>query len=217
MDAAQVLALALSGSAPRDWYVWPLRRDRVLRAALGWGGITLFGFLLFVPLVLITVPDNFKHGVGLMVATLALLALVGAVAFGGASLLIADLWRLGRLGAHTLVITPEHYLKVEPGRSTLVPMTAVAYVTLKGVKVPASPHDQAAETAVMRAGRPGGALGLGWRSGGFRREPNRAPSLAFLDARTNTEVIVATDDTYEELPVLAEVLNLYARGVPGRS
>jgi hypothetical protein len=216
-DAQAVLALARSGSAPHDWYVWPLRRDRVQRAALGWGGITLFGFFLFVPLVLATVPSNFEHGTGLIVATLVLLALVGGVAFGGASLLVADVGRLARLDAHTLVITPEYFLKAEPGRTTFVPMSAVAYVTLKGVKVAGTPQDRAAEAATARAGPPGGMAGTGWRPIGFRREPTRAPSLAFLDVRTNAEVIVATDDTYEELTVLTEVLNLYARGVPRRS
>jgi hypothetical protein len=216
MDAQQVLAVARSGSAPHDWYVWPLRRDRVQRAALGWGAIGVFGFVLFVPLVLVTVPENFNRGFGLVVATLLLLALVGAVAFGGASLLVADLRRLTRLDAYILVITPDYYLKSEPGRTTFVPMTAVAYVTLKGVKTTGQPHDRAAEAAVARAGALSGVMGAGFRPG-YRREINRAPSLAFLDMRTDAEVIVATDDTYEELPVLAEVLNLYARGVPSRS
>jgi hypothetical protein len=216
MDAQQVLALARSGSAPHDWYVWPLRRDRVQRAALGWAAITVFGFVLLLPLVLATVPANFGHGAGLIVATLVLLTLVGAVAFGGGALLIADLRRLARPDAYTLVITPEHYLKIERGRTTFVPMTAVAYVTLKGVKVAVAPSDRSAEVAAARMGALSGVMGTGFRMG-YRREINRAPSLAFLDMRTDTEVVVATDDTYEDLPVLEEVLNLYARGVPGRS
>jgi hypothetical protein len=216
MDAQRVLEVARSGSAPRDWYVWPLRRDRVRRAALGWGAITAFGFILLVPLVLITVPSNFNGGAGLIFLTLLLLGLVGAVAFGGASLLVGDVRRLLRLDAYMLVITPEHYLKAEAGRMTFIPMTAVAYVTLKGVKVAgAPPQSSMAQAAVGRFGALG-AIGGGYRLGG-RREINRAPSLAFLDVRTDTEVVVATDDTYEELPVLAEVLNLYARGVPRRS
>lgn len=217
MDAQQVLSLARSGTAPHDWYVWPLRRDRVQRAALGWAGITVFGFVLLVPLVLATVPVNFQHGAGLIVATLVLLGLVGALAFGGGGLLIADLRRLVRLDAHMLVITPEHYLKYEPGRTTHVPMTAVAYVTLKGVKIAgAPPSDRASQVVTSRFGALGGIMGGGFRAGA-RREINRAPSLAFLDVRTDSEVIVATDDTYEDMPVLAEILNLYARGVPRRS
>jgi hypothetical protein len=216
MDAQQVLMLARSGNAPHDWYVWPLRRDRVRRAALGWGAIMVFGFVLLIPLVLITVPANFGHGAGLILATLVLLALVGAVAFGGAALLSADLLRLIRPDAYLLVITPEHYLKIEPRRTTFVPMTAVAYVTLKGVKLPGTPRDPAAEAATARSGALAGFMGAGFRPG-YRREINRAPSLAFLDLRTDTEVIVATDDTFEDLPVLSEVLNLYARGVPHRS
>jgi hypothetical protein len=213
MDAQQVLALARAGNVPRDWYVWPLRRDRVRRAALGWGGIAAFGFVLLVPLALVTVPDNFRHGMGLIAATLVLLALVGGVAFGGASLLAADLLRLIRHGAYLLVITPECYLKVEPRRTTFVPMTAVAYVTLKGVKLSSTPRDPATEPATARSGAAAGFFGAGFRPG-YRREINRAPSLAFLDLRTNREVIVATDDTFEELPILSEILNLYARGVP---
>ncbi|HEV2237000.1 MAG TPA: hypothetical protein VGR57_10110 [Ktedonobacterales bacterium] len=216
MDAQQVQTLARSGAAPRDWYVWPLRRDRVRRAALGWSLITVFGFVLLVPLVLVTVPDNFRHGAGLVSATLVLLAIVGGVAFGGAALLAADLLRLARPDAYLLVITPEHYLKIEPRRTTFVPMTAVAYVTLKGVKLAGTPRDPANEPATARSGAAAGFLGAGFRAG-YRREINRAPSLAFLDLRTNREVVVATDDTFEELPILSEILTLYARGVPSRS
>ncbi|HET9980769.1 MAG TPA: hypothetical protein VFQ32_10010, partial [Ktedonobacterales bacterium] len=39
------------------------------------------------------------------------------------------------------------------------------------------------------------------------REPKRAPTLAFLDTRTNTEVVVATDDSFDDIPTLEQVIS----------
>ena len=212
IDSQRILSEARLATHPLNWYVWPLRRDRVQRAALGWAVIGLFGFVLFIPLVLATVPSNFQGGFGSAAATIILLGLVGAVAFGGLGMLISDLRRLARADEYLLVITPEHYLRAEPGRVTYVPMTAVAYVTLKGVRLAGAPQrDTISPLAQASVGR-FGALGSMMGSG-YRREMRRPPSLAFLDTRTQSQVVVATDDAFEDLPVLQEVLNLYAGGV----
>ena len=99
VDTQRILNEARSESHPHNWYVWPLRRDRVRQAALGWAAVGVFGFVLFVPLVLATVPSNFQSSFGAAIFTVLLLGLVGTVAIGGVAMLVSDLRRLARASA----------------------------------------------------------------------------------------------------------------------
>jgi hypothetical protein len=211
-EIQQILAIARAEPLPQGWFVWSLRRDRVRRAALGWLGTAIFGLVLLIPLALSTVPSNFERGAGLAVFTVILLAIVGLVGFGGLSLMVADLMRLARADQYLLVMTPSDYLKLEPGRVTHVPMASVAYVTLKGVKLTPAPSTQTATSSLPAGGL--GSIGqfVGVGTSRASRDRRRPPSLAFLDLRTRREVMVSTDDSFEELPVLQEILDLYARG-----
>jgi hypothetical protein len=211
VDVQAIIDRARSPDRPSDWFVWPLRRDRVARSALGWGLTGLFGTVLFVPLTISTVPSNFepKAGAGLVVFTIVLLAVIGTVAIGGLWLLVADLLRLARADQYLLIFTPADYVKVEPRRVTHVPMANVAYVTLKGVKAPPGAQVSPADDPAAMAQRTPG-IGLGSLFGSRPREPGRAPSLAFLDTRTNREVVVGTDNSFDELLVLEDLLGLYA-------
>jgi hypothetical protein len=103
-------------------------------------------------------------------------------------------------------------VKAEPHKTTHIPMSAIRHVTLKGVKLP---HEQAAEMPDPRVQRAGYRPGMGgfipaWTGGSTRRQPAQAPSLAFEDIRSGKIVTVATDDSFETLPALAEVLRMYA-------
>jgi hypothetical protein len=214
MDAQRILAIARSETHPPGWRVWPLRRDRVRRQALEMGGAAALGFVLLVPLFLATVPSNFQHGIGLAVMTILLLGLFGTLAFGALSLLIGDLLRLARADAYLLVLTPTDYLKVEPGRTTHIPMTSVGYVTLKGVNVAAGPSDAAARdnaALTFSSLTPIGALGR-FAPFGRQRTPrrHRPPTLAFVDLRADRQVVVAMDDSFEDLLTLKEILREYA-------
>lgn len=211
LDAQQILDTARSATHPADWFVWPLRRDRARRAVLEAAGTALFGFIVLIPLFLATVPGNFQRGVGSAFVTSVLLLLVGAVAFGGLWLLVVDLLRLARADQYLLVMTPTDYVKAEPGRVTHVPMASVGYVTLKGVKGASPPSPAPQPPAPTRVG-PLGSLG---NLGTFRRQPGRAPTLAFLDLRTDREVVVGTDNSFDELGVLHEILSSYAGGTYG--
>jgi hypothetical protein len=206
--ADQILATARSGVRPQDWYVWPLRRDRVRRQVLEAAGISLFGFILLVPLVLVTVPGNFERGTGEATFTVLLLGLVGTVAFGALGLLVGDALRLRRADQYLLVMTPTAYVRADPGRITHVPMDQIGYVTLKGVR---SPMDTAAGSSTDRVPIGMGSM-LGF--GGLRqsRERRKPPSLAFLDLRSDREVVVATDDAFDDLNALKEILTMYATG-----
>src|SRR5260221_6844868 len=94
IDSQRILSEARLATHPLNWYVWPLRRDRVQRAALGWAVIGLFRFVLFIPLVLATVPSNFPRGFGSAAATLILPRRVGGLAVCRLCLLIRDLPRV---------------------------------------------------------------------------------------------------------------------------
>lgn len=209
-DAQRILDTARSPQHPREWFVWPLRRAIVQRAIAGWAATGIIGLILFIPAALTTIPSNFRHGSGLAVFTIVLLVILGLVAFGGLALCLSDVLRLVRANQYWLIMTPDDFLKVTPQRIIHVPMAEVTYVTLKGVKPPPNPDtERAVSQTLLMMRRYGGVMGI---PGVSRREFRRPPSLAFLDRRTKREVIVATDDSFDQLPVLEEILNLYAGG-----
>jgi hypothetical protein len=206
MDAQTILEKARSSQVPDSWNVWPLRVERVRRSALGWSLCALAGFIILVPVVISTIPYNFTHGTTLAIFAIVILMLVGGVAFGSLGIAIYDIWRLIHASEYLLVITPEDYLRVSPGaRQTHVPMEDIAYVTMKGVKVN-NPYDaaRAADASNMSAMKR-----ISHVAGNFYtpREPKRAPTLAFMDTRTNTEVVVATDDSFDDIATLEQVIS----------
>jgi hypothetical protein len=206
MDAESILATARSGLVPEYWHVWPLQRERVRTSAIKWGLESLVGLLFFVPAAFITIPVNFEHGSGEIVLTSLLLILLGAVAFGGMGIAFYDFLRYLRADAYVLVVTPDDYVKAEPRKVTHVPLENVTNVTLRGVK---SSFDQAINQD--DAFQPQHQVPF------MRFTPNRstrratqAPSLAFLDDRTNKQVVVATDDAFDDLSALEYVLYTYS-------
>ncbi len=205
MDAQQIVDIARSDAPlPSGWFVWPLRRDYVRRVLLGWAATAVVGLLLFIPALFVTIPSNFEHGFTGIVVTLLLLLLLGGVALGSLGIAAYDAWRLVNAERFLLVMTPDDYLKAEPGKLEHVPMEFVDYVTLKGVT---SPFESAAATsAATRSGSMGRLLG----SRAFTRQPKRAPSLAFMDKRDKREVVVATDESYDALVALDQVLNMHS-------
>lgn len=206
MDAQTIMETARSGKVPDTWNVWPLRVERVRRSALGWSLCALAGFIILIPVVISTIPYNFTHGTALAIFAIVILMLVGAVAFGSLGVAIYDLWRLIHASEYLLVITPEDYLRLGPGnKQTHVPIEDIAYVTMKGVKV----NDSYAEARAASASNMSAMKRISHVAGNFYspREPKRAPTLAFLDTRTNTEVVVATDDSFDDIPTLEQVIS----------
>lgn len=210
MDAQQILSTARSGDFPSSWFVWGLRSDRILRGIAGWASAGVVFLVVFIFAFLNTVPGNFQRGAFAFIATGLLLIVLATVAFGSLGIAAFDAWRIAHADEYLLVITPDDYVKAEPRRLTHVPMSQVRYVTLKGVKVQrdlgASVPDPRTHPAGFRSGQ-----GLfNPMLTGQRRQPAHAPSVAFQDARTETTVTVATDESFEALPALAEVLRMYA-------
>jgi len=208
MDAGEVLVTVRSGSAPGSWTVWPLRPDRVRRSVMSWAIATIFGFALFIPFVLLVLQPNFFSSWFSIVVSGLLLLLLGAVAFGSLGIMVFDIWRLRHADEFIVVVTPQDYVKAEPGKITHVPTSEMVYVTLRGVKVP---HGVAASAERERSPATG-MMGQMMNPGIIRREPARAPSLSFLDLRTDTEVTVTTDDSFGDLLALAETLRTFAHG-----
>lgn len=200
MDAQTVLEVARSkAQLPSGWYVWQLRRDVVRRAALGWVAAAIVGFALFIPALVLTVPGNYALGVAASIFTTLLLGLLAAIAFGGGSIAVYDIWRLLHASDFVLIMTPEDYVKATPRKTTHVPMEFVTNITLRGVRVPLAESPQ-----VMARGMPAATVGRMFGT----RQPRQPPSLAFEDMRTHREVVVATDDSFDALVALDEVLNL---------
>lgn len=206
MDAQTILETARSGKVPDTWNVWPLRVERVRRSALGWSLCALAGFIILTPVVISTIPYDFTHGTALAVFAIVILMLVGAVAFGSLSIAIYDIWRLIHAGDYLLVVTPEDYLRIGPhNKQTHVPVEDIAYVTMKGVKV----NDPYAEARAADASNMSALKRISHVAGNFYspRQPKRAPTLAFLDTRSNTEVVVATDDSFDDIATLEQVIS----------
>lgn len=209
MDADAVLARAHSGDVPASWTVWPLRRDRVLRSALGWLAIGVVGAVFFAVAAVQTIPGNFTRGGGSFILTGVLLIALGLMAFGGLGIMIYDFWRLLRADEFMIVMTPDDYVKAQPHKVTRVPMEDVAYVTLRGVKIPEERVQTTSE--IINSMQKGGRFYRFMGDVTYRRQPKQAPSLAFLDTRTNREVVVATDNTFDELLALEQILSMHAR------
>lgn len=211
-----MLASARTEPPPAGWYVWPLRRRSVLFTAIKWLALGVFGLALFIPTLVIMVPANFDGDVVKGMLSAVILVFLGAVAFGGLGVGAYDLWRVARAGDFLLVMTPDHYAKFTPGKVTHVPMSEIVYVTLRGVK---APEPTAAAPSLEDWASPmqlGGMFSRGGTSVDnlLRRNYRRAPtSLAFRDLRTQREVIVADDDSFDALPTLEQVLRDYAHGI----
>jgi hypothetical protein len=62
------------------------------------------------------------------------------------------------------------------------------------------------QSSALRSISAGAALNRMVGNANFRRRPPEAPSLAFVDLRDDSEVVIATDNTFDELIALNEVL-----------
>jgi hypothetical protein len=202
MDPQTIIETARSGNVPYQWNVWPLRRDRVRRSLLGWAALSLVGFALLIPAAISTIPSNFETSAFRADVTLLVLLIFAALAVGGLVFAVLDGLRLARADQYLLIMTPDDFVKVTPRGVIHVPMEHIAHVTLRGVKTPQErfAEERGGSNLVDRLSRMVGP-------GSARREPRSAPSLAFIDTRTNSEVVVATDNSFEDLIVLEQILS----------
>lgn len=210
MDAQEILARARSPQElPNYWHVWPLRRDYIVRSILKWLAASLLGFVLLIPAVFSTVPGNFERGQLAFLVTSILLLLLGAVAFGALAIAIYDCWRLLHADDYLLVMTPDDYVKAEPrGKVTHVPMENIGYITLRGPKSALTQTNSVYGGALSMPQGGVDRLMHSIAAANERRQKKQTPTLAFVDLRTDREVVVATDNSFDELAALEYVLSL---------
>jgi hypothetical protein len=219
MESVQIMAQVSSEeSIPGDWLVFPLQRQKVLVGILGWIFGAVVGGLMFALMAPIMIPHNYFSGVFSAVLSTLVLGIVLYVCLGSIWALITDLLRLREAEKHVIIITPEDFLMRDGKKVIHVPLEYVKYVTARGTP----PVDRSAEAAAEDARPIGigeGLTGLfigrraasGARKGGFGRRRMRTPTtLAFVDSRTDKEVIVVTDKAFGDPFFIGENLKAYA-------
>jgi hypothetical protein len=219
MESVQILAqVNTEGGVPSDWLVFTLLRQKVIVGILGWIFGALAGGLLFAFMAPIMIPHNYQIGVVSAVITTLILGMVLYVCLGSIWALITDILRLRNAEKHIIIITPDDFVKQEGKKIIHVPLEYVKYVTARG----APPVDRSTATARedAKAGGVGeniGSLLFGrrvaesGRRGLVGRKRMRTPTtLAFIDSRTDREVIVVTDKSYGDPHYIAAHLKQYA-------
>jgi hypothetical protein len=214
MEAAEIISTARSSNVPSNWVVLPLRRNQVAFSILGWAVGVVLGLGLFAGLFAAAWPDNF-HSVAGAIITSFFLALLGLTGFGSLWLLIKDARRWLQADTSMIVITPDVYFKQEAGKSNLVPLEEVGFITMRGVK----PPNQQASWAAYNAGpdtssseedaRIASSGPMGNLFGGRRRKPRGPTSVAFVDLRTEKRVVVTEDHSYAHPFEIGETLRSY--------
>lgn len=217
MEAAEILerARASGEETPPGWLVLPLLRNKLISGMFGWAVGALVGFGLFAFIASVTIPYNFQKSffTGCFATALMLITLF----IGGGSVwsLVMDARRLRHIENYLIVITPDDFVKQENDKIVHVPLMYVRHVTARGAPPPDRKAPRDAMGEVPRAGEnvAGFIFGRAFFPSGqrARRKRMRTPTtLAFLDSRTDTEVIVATDTSYGDTFEIAAYLKQYA-------
>ncbi len=217
MQAEEILAQVKTGGGKNGWMVFPLLHSKLVWAIVGWALGICMGVLLLSIIVPIVVPYNYGRGTAAIIFTTLLLGVLVALVVGSLVLLVTDVRRLLNINDHVIVITYEDFVKQEGNKVISVPLTHVRYVTPRG----RSPKEQQAATTEDEQGQSmnrnafGSLLGRGSLfAANSRRRRGRTPtSLAFLDARDNTEVVVVSDDSFGDPFTIAAILKEYASSV----
>lgn len=204
MESVQILAQINSEeNRPYNWLVFPLIRQQVLIGILGWIFGAIVGGLFFAFMAPIMIPHNYLAGVGSAVLSTIILGMVLYVCLGSIWALITDILRLRKAHRHVIIITPDDFVKQEGEKVIHVPLEYIRHVTVRGTP----PVDRSVETARREARPPSvgenfSALFLGRRSSASgqknpgRRRIRTPTTLAFVDSRTDREVVVLSDKSF---------------------
>jgi hypothetical protein len=219
VEAAEILEKARAGGEPpHGWIVLPLLRNKVKLGILGWIAGAIVGFGFFALMVPLMIPHNYLYGpIAALVSTL-LLGMMLFIGIGSVWQIIVDTRRLLEADKYIIVITPDEFVMQEGGDIKHVPLMYVRHITARGV---APPTDRTTPTGAVVSEMPhagenltGFMFGRGfiptvsnWRA---RRKAKRAPKmLAFVDSRTDSEVIIRDYDLYGEPLKVADLLKEY--------
>lgn len=220
MNAEEILEQArVSATPPHGWVVLPLSRIKVVLGIVGWFLGILLGLGLFTVAALTVIPSNFQHGPGIAMFTILLFAVLLFIGLGSIWQLVQDVLRLLNAEKHMIVITPENFVKQEGSKIITVPLMYVRHVTARGTPPPdRTVPKEPVMTQLPSMGERFGSLFMGQavtREGArTHRRRRRVPtSLAFVDSRTDDEVVVVNDGSYGDPFMIAALLKQYAASV----
>ena len=217
MEAAEILekARASGEETPQGWLVLPLLKNKLMTSIAGWVVGAIIGFGLFAFIASVTIPYNFQQGVFTGCFATALILITLFIGVGSVWSLVMDARRLRHIEKYLIVITPDDFVKQEGDKIVHVPLMYVRHVTARGAPPPDRSTPRNAMREVPGAGEnvAGFIFGRAFFPSGqkIRRKRMRTPTtLAFLDSRTDNEVIVATDTSYGDTFEIAAYLKQYA-------
>lgn len=221
MESDEILEKARAGGgAPQGWIVLPLLRNKVMLGIVGWVFGVIVGFGLFALMASVTIPHNYQIGPVAAIFTSIILGLVLFVGLGSMWQIIVDVRRLLQADKHIIVIAPEDFVKQEGKKIMHVPLMYVRHVTARGTPPPDRTVSKGSAVGEMpRTGEnfAGFLFGRGLLPGTGtrqRRRRMRTPTtLAFIDSRTDSEVIVVNDASYGDPFMIAALLKEYATSV----
>ncbi len=200
MEAQEILERARQpGDPPEGWTVIPIDRKAVRMSILGWAGGAAVGFGLFV-WIWLAVHTNISI---IHIIIFAVLAFVG---IGSLILLAEKVRQLADAERYLIVMTPETFVQQTGNRVVSLPMHEIGHITMRGVfggdATYTTRDDSDFRAAVVS---PMQLLG-----GRRTQRPRRTPdSLAFVDLRDGTDITVAKDNAFAELPILDQLLRTY--------
>jgi hypothetical protein len=223
MQAEEILARARTNEElPDGWIVFPLLRNSVLLGIAGWVFGIVIGIFFLVLVVPIVIPGNYQSGFGPALFTTILLGVFLFIALGSLWALITDVNRLLHADRHMMVLTPDDFVKQDGAKIVHVPCTNIRHVTARGVPPPdRTPPTGSVVDQVSGVGDNAASLIFGRRvvnfitgrdggEGNARRRGRRTPtSLAFIDTRTDREVIITNDKSFGDTFYIAAVLKQY--------
>jgi hypothetical protein len=219
MDAEAILARAKErGESPQGWIVFPLLQRKVALGILGWLFGAALGLGFFAAIFPVVVPYNYQHSIIGALFTSLLLGVLLFIGLGSLWALFVDARRLSRARDHLIVLTAEDFVKQEGSVIFHVPLVHVRSVTVRGR---AKPDRTAPKGSVNAELAPTGQNMVGFLFGrgitqtpGQRRQSMRTPtSLAFVDGRSDHEVVVVNDSAYGDPYLIAALLKKYAGNV----
>ena len=225
MQAEEILTKAkTSTELPQGWIIFPLLRNKVLVGIAGWGFGIFIGMFLFTIVATIVIPKNYQSGFAAALFTTLLLGILLFIGLGSLWSLIMDVRRLMHADRHILVLTPNDFVKQEGNKIIHVPCVNIRHVTARGTPPPdRTPPTGSAVEQVSGVGENAASFfmgrrmvnALGSRSGGSaRKRGRRTPTtLAFVDTRTDREVIVTNDNSFGDTFQIAALLKEYATNV----
>jgi hypothetical protein len=222
MQAEEILKQAQSGDElPHGWIIFPLLRNKVMLAIVGWAFGILMGLGLFALVATVVIPYNYQHGFSLALVATVLLGLFLFVGVGSLWAVVMDARRLARSDRYIMVLTPEDFVKQEGDRIIHVPCMNIRHVTARGTPPPdrtTSNENHVRQVSSLGENVMGFFIGhglVGARSGSRpRRRGRRTPTtLAFVDTRTDQEVIVTNDSAFGDPFAIAALIKQYATNV----